>query len=61
MNIVEKHSVNNDRGFIIEQRKTDQLKNSFFVKTIIEWNHLETEVVHAETVEGFKTLLSKHD
>ena len=61
VNIVEKHSVNNDRGFIIEQCKTDQLKNSFFVKTIIEWNHLETAVVHAETVEGFKTLLSKRD
>ena len=61
VNIVEKHSVNNDRGFIIEQCKTDQLKNSFFVKTITEWNHLETVIVHAETVEGFKTLLSKRD
>ena len=61
VNITEKHSVNNDRGFIIEQCKTDQLKNSFFVRTIIEWNHLETAVVHAETVEGFKTLLSKRD
>ena len=32
---LEKHPVNNDRGFIIEQCKTDQLKNSFFVKTIM--------------------------
>ena len=28
-NIVEKHSVNNDIGFTIEQCKSDQLKNSF--------------------------------
>ena len=50
-NLVEKHSVNNDRALTIEQCK---LKKSFFVNTIIEWNHLETAVVHAETVEGFK-------
>ena len=60
-NLVEKHSVNNDRAFTIEQCKSEQLKNSFFVKTIIEWNHLETAVVHAETVEGFKTLLNQRD
>ena len=60
-NLVEKHSVNNDRAFTIEQCKREQLKNSFFVKTIIEWNHLETAVEHAETVEGFKTLLNQRD
>ena len=37
-NLVEKHSVNNDRAFTIEQCKSEQLKNSFFVKTIIDWN-----------------------
>ena len=58
-NVGENHSVNNDRGFIIEQCKSEQLKNSFFIKTIIEWNHLKAAVVHAETVEGFKTLLNQ--
>ena len=57
-NIVEKYSVNNDRRFNIEQCKSEQLKNSFFIKTIIEavieWNHLETAAVHAETEDGFK-------
>ena len=61
-NIVEKRSVNNDRGFIIEQCKSEQLKTLFFfIKTIIEWNHLETAVAHAETVEGFRTLISQRD
>ena len=31
-NIIEKHSLNNDRGFIIEQCKREQLNNSFFHK-----------------------------
>ena len=30
---------------------TEQLKQSFFVKTIVEWNQLDTKVVYAETVE----------
>ena len=38
-NLVEKKYVNNDRAFTIEQCKSEQLKNSLFVKTIIEWNH----------------------
>ena len=61
VNIVVKRSVNHDRGYEIEQCHSDQVKNSFFIKTVIEWNHLEQEVVHAETEEGFKTLLNHRD
>ena len=61
VNIVEKHSVNHDRGYKIELFHSERLKNLFFIKTVIEWNHLEQEVVHAETVEGFKTLLNHRD
>ena len=61
VNIVEKHSVNHDRGYEIELFHSERLKNLFFIKTVIEWNHLEQEVVHAETVEGFKTLLNHRD
>ena len=60
-NIIDRHIINNDRGFIVENCKTEQLKNSFFVKTVIEWNHLSTETVRAKTVESFKQALSSHD
>ena len=43
----------------VENSKTEQLKDSFFVKTVVEWNQLETEIVRAETVEGFKEVHSK--
>ena len=36
---------------------TDQLRNAVFVKTAEQGNHLDPSVVHAETVEGFKTHL----
>ena len=39
---------------VIENCKTEQLKHPFFVRTVVEWNHLDTELVHAETAESFK-------
>ena len=42
---------------MIENCKTEQLKHSFSVRTVVEWNHLDTELVHAETVESFKDSL----
>ena len=58
-NIIDRQVIKNDRGYKVDQSKTDQYKNSFFVRTAIEWNHLENSVVHAETVEGFKAALYK--
>ena len=60
-NIIDRHIINNNRGFIVENCKTEQLKNSFLVKTVIEWNHLSTEAVRSKTVESFKQALSSYD
>jgi hypothetical protein len=32
---------------------TEQYRNSFFNKTILEWNHLEENIVSATSVEAF--------
>ena len=55
-NIIERHIINHDRGFVVEHCVTDQLKTHVFVK---QWNHLDPSVVYAETVEGFKTLFQQ--
>ena len=36
------------------QCNSDIYKNSFFPKTIIDWNHLEEDLVPAETVDSFR-------
>ena len=36
----------------------DAYKMSFYPRTIVQWNQLPTSVVTAETVEGFKGLLT---
>lgn len=35
-NIIENQVINHDRGFLIKQCKTEQLNNSFFVKTCLD-------------------------
>ena len=54
-------TVNNSRSFELIQFKTDIRKNSFFSKTIVDWNHLEDSVVCAKTVEGFNSALQQLD
>ena len=53
-NIIERHKVNLDRGFKIEQCNSEQLRNVFIGKTFVEWNHLEESVLHAENVRVLK-------
>ena len=58
-NIVEKQVRNNTRCFDIPTSKTPQHSNSFFVSTIVNWNHLEDTIVRATSVESFKSALAK--
>jgi hypothetical protein len=42
---------NNSKALKTTACNTEQYKNSFFVKSVIHWNQLEEEIVHAKTVE----------
>ena len=50
---------NNNRCFVIGNCKTAQLKQSFLVRTEVEWNHLDTVVVRADSVESFRETLTR--
>ena len=54
-NIVEKQVKNNTKCFDIPSSKAHQFSNSFFVKTLIDWNHLEDSDVCSTSVESFKS------
>ena len=58
-NIVIKQARNNTECYETEQPTSDVRQNSFFVRTVIEWNNLSSQTVQATSVESFKTLLSK--
>ena len=59
-NIVENSVKNNTKSFDRIQCNTEQYRNSFFNKTILEWNHLEENIVSATSVESFKSALRHH-
>ena len=49
---------NNDRAYIIPCCSTDQLQNSFFIKTTADWNHLDNTTVHTASGQWFKALVA---
>ena len=61
-NLVETFGTTNDRSFQIPTNYgSEQYKNSFFIKTITEWNGLASHImiVTAKSLDSFKTQLSK--
>lgn len=60
-NIVTNQAVNHNKCFQTFQCKSSEYKNSYFPKTVIDWNNLPEQVVCAETVQSFKTALIKCD
>ena len=47
---------NNNRACIFQHCHTEQLQNSFFVKTETNWNHLDYVTVHTTSVQNLKAL-----
>ena len=61
-NVIEQYKINNDRPFKIPTNNgSEQYKNSFFVKTIPEWNGLASHIVSAKSLDIFKERLTKEN
>ena len=58
-NLVQNYARNNDRCYVIPVAKSEQYRNSFFIKTTIAWNQLENTTVHSSSVDIFRTKISK--
>ena len=56
-NIVEKRTCNNTKGLELPDYKKQQYQHSFFMDTVIHWNHLPNSVVHANSLEALMTAL----
>ena len=58
-NFVVNEQLNNDKCFVVPTTNShsDIRKNSFFYKTIQEWNQLDNQTVFSSSLESFKTKL----
>jgi len=46
-NILDCQVNNNSRYYQVPSSQTEQYKHSFFVKTVVDWNHLADDIVDA--------------
>ena len=56
----DKRSRNNSKCFINIDSVCTQYKNSFFPRTIVEWNALDNSIVCEPDINSFKTKLKTH-
>ena len=56
-NIVENSVINNSKGLVFQRANTEPFKNSFFIRTVLDWNHLDDNKVNQSSLESFKTAL----
>ena len=47
-NIIIRSARKNSKALEVPQGKTEEFRNSFFVKTVVDWNNLSDEYVQAE-------------
>ena len=58
-NPANNYARHNDRPYVVHPSITEELRHSFFPRTVVDWNRLENAVVHAGSVNSFRTLVSK--
>jgi hypothetical protein len=60
-NIVEKSVCNNQKCYKPVYVKTENYKNSFFIRTVLDWNKLSDSQVCSSTVQQFKNSIKLCD
>ena len=56
-NITDRHIRNNNRTIKITSSNCEQFKQSFFIRTAVDWNQFSDSVVQATSLETFKSKL----
>jgi hypothetical protein len=56
-NIEENSVINNSKGLVYQRANTEPFKNSFFIKTVLDWNHLDDNTVNQSSLKSFKSAL----
>ena len=60
-NIVENSICNNSQCFKTIPAGTDNFKNSYCARTVLDWNKLSESAVNADSIVTFRTIIAKKD
>ena len=58
-NTITRQEIRNSCGLKIPDSKTEQYKNSFFIRTVADWNKLEDTVVTVDSVTAFSSAVGR--
>ena len=58
-NIVTKQARVNNNCYQVQTAKTIQRQNSFFIRTVVDWNQLSDKTISAKTLDSFKNNIAK--
>ena len=58
-NTIARQEIWNSCGLKIPDSKTEQYTNSFFVRTVADWNKLDDTVVTADSVTAFSSAMGR--
>ena len=56
-NPITRFSKQHSRCYKVVAAKTEQVKNSYFHRTVVEWNNLDSETVNSQCVASFQRRL----
>ena len=59
-NPVNNYARNNNRPLVVTHCNTEEHKNSFFLRTAVDWNRLENNVVHVKVPSHGTEFVSTH-
>ena len=57
-NIITNQAHHNSKPYIVSHSTTEEYSHSFFVQTVLEWNHLEDVTISSNSVEAFRLRLA---
>ncbi len=60
INMVDRLVTNNSKPFNIPYSKTAQFKNSFYIRIIIDWNHMDDRIASAVSPEALSTAFRRN-
>ena len=58
-NIVERQVLNNNKCYKVTHSNCELFRNSFFIRSVVDWNRLPNKIVFSQNINSFKNSLKK--
>ena len=57
-NIIRKYGTNNNHCYCVTRSRTSNYRNSFFIRTVVDWNQLDEGTIMQPNITDFKQMVA---